>query len=90
MRIFVLALVLSTGGAGLAQARCTDDLNDLRARVEREQKRQPTAQTAAAYKELQKIDLNIKRMGEVDCYNAVARARRALNAPPPMDPKAKK
>ncbi len=83
MRILALVMVLLLGGVALAQARCADDLKELQARVDREQKRQPTAQTAAAAKELKKVDENLKQMDEVDCYNAVTRVRRALTAPPP-------
>lgn len=89
MRVLVLVLVLLIGGAGLARARCADDLEDLRGKVERAQKRQPSPQAAAAGKELQKTDRNIKEMDEVDCYNAVARIRRILNGPPPVDAAAK-
>ncbi len=89
MRLVVLALVLSVGGAGVAQARCADELDALRLRVERQQKLRPTPQTAAAAKELKKADENAKQMDEVDCYNALDRARRALNAPMPTEAKAK-
>ncbi len=89
MRLVVLALVLLVGGAGVAQARCADELGELRLRVAREQKQRPTPQSAAAAKELKKADENANRMDEVDCYNALDRARRALNAPAPAEAKAK-
>lgn len=88
MRVVALVMVLLFGGIELAQARCADELKELQARVDRAQKRQPTAQTAAAAKELKNVDENLKQMDEVDCYNAVARARRALTAPPPPAQKA--
>ncbi len=87
MRVVAVAMVLLIGGAGFAQASCADDLTDLRAKVEREQKQKPTAQTAAAMKELKRADENANVMDEVDCYNAVARIRRALSTPPPEEPK---
>lgn len=84
MRITVLAVVLLVGGTGLAQARCADEVQDLRNRVDLQTKRHATTQTVAATKELQKADEAVKNKAEVDCYNALARARRALAAPDPV------
>lgn len=69
--------------AGAAHARCADDLKDLQTRIARAQKSKPTPpQAYAAAKILQKFN-DSQSSDEVDCYNAVARARRALTAPPP-------
>jgi hypothetical protein len=57
---------------------------ELQDRVERAQKARPTPQGAAAMKELQQAQRDLKALAEVDCYNSVARARRALAAPTPM------
>jgi hypothetical protein len=92
----LLGLALLIVATGLAQARCVDEAKDLTERVNREQKLKPTAQTAAAAKELQKLDLKPKpgvdtkpRMDEVDCYNTLARARRAFSATSEPQPKPK-
>jgi hypothetical protein len=79
----IVALVVSIAASAAAQARCADDLSALQAKVDHDQKRNPTPQSAAAAKELKKAADNIKNMDEVDCYNAVARAQRALRAPAP-------
>jgi hypothetical protein len=66
-----------------AQARCADDLTTLQARVERAQKMRPAPDGAAeAAKVLKKFNESDNK-DEVDCYNAVARARRALATAPP-------
>ena len=84
MRIFIVAMALVIGGSGMAQARCADDLKELQARIDREKLRQPTPPPVmAAAKELQKANANMAQMDEVDCYNAVAHARRTLATPPP-------
>jgi hypothetical protein len=83
MRIIIVILALLFGGMGSAQARCSDELQELKAQVERQNKRQPTVQTAAAAKEIDKTEKNLKQMDEVDCYNSVAHARRTLTTPPP-------
>ena len=82
MRALGLVLVLLMASAGPAEARCADEAKELKARVVRAQKLNPTPQTAAAGKVLKRLDDNANRMDEVDCYNALARARRALDAPP--------
>jgi hypothetical protein len=83
MRSVVLALILALAAGGVARANCADEFNELQARVEGAKQRQPTPQTLAASKELQKAGVDMKQMDEVDCYNAVTRARRLLAAPPP-------
>ncbi len=92
MRRVVLAVVLLVGGTGWAQATCTDDIKDLNTRLEareRFEKSQIAAdpvrqqQTVAARKELTKAQKSDKDFAELDCLNAVTRARRALNTPPP-------
>jgi hypothetical protein len=92
----LLGLALIIIATGLAQARCVDEAKELGERVNREQKLKPTPQTAAAAKELQKLNLNPKpgadtkpRMDEVDCYNTLTRAKRALTATPEPQPKPK-
>jgi hypothetical protein len=68
--------------AQTAQAHCTDDLAALQARVDREKKMNPPPPGAAeAAKVLQKFN-DSESQDEIDCYNAVARARHALNTPP--------
>ncbi len=86
MRLVILVLVLLMGGITFAEARCADELKDLSARVERQQKRTPTAQTAAAVKELRRASQDARDMDEIECYNTVARVRRALAAAPPPPP----
>ena len=76
-----VALLLA---AGAAQARCADDLQALQTRVAHATRVNPTPQSAAAAKVLQKFTES-GNGDEVDCYNAVARARRALTAAPPED-----
>ena len=92
----LLGLALLIAATGLAQAKCVDEAKDFTERVKREQKLKPTPQTAAAAKELQKLDLNPRpgvdtkpRMDEVDCYNTLARARRAFSATSEQQPKPK-
>ena len=88
MRIFFLVLILAIGGSGLAEARCADDFKALQDRVARQMKQQPApAQVAAAAKQLNKAADDMNRMDEVDCYNAVARIRRTLATPPPIEAK---
>ena len=84
-----LALLLA---AAAAEARCADDMQALQTRIARAARENPSAQTAAAAKVLKKF-AESTNSDEVDCYNAVARARRALTAPPaqeqaqkPVDP----
>ncbi|MGO8918573.1 MAG: hypothetical protein ACLQJR_21945 [Stellaceae bacterium] len=85
-----LALVALILASGAAKADCAEDLQQLQARIERQQKASPTPQSAAAAEVLRKFAAGDSAAGdsqdEVDCYNAVARARRALNepAPPPQ------
>ena len=74
----VLAMLVASGGA--AEARCADDMQEFQTRLERTVKAKPTAQTAAATKVLKQYNESTSS-DEVDCYNALARARRALNAP---------
>lgn len=81
----VVALAAAMAAPCAAQARCADDLAALQARVDRAQRMHPTPQTAAAAKVLQKFNQGDAE-DEVDCYNAVARARHALAALPPDAP----
>lgn len=83
--ILTVALVAAMLAPGAARARCADDLAALQARVDRAQRMKPTAQTAAAAKVLQKFNAGDAE-DEIDCYNAVARARRALAAAAPDAP----
>jgi hypothetical protein len=92
MRIYGLALALAGVALMLAQeraqARCADDLAALQTRVDRATKMQPPPPgAAAAAKTLQKFN-DSDSQDEVDCYNTLARARRALAAPPPEAPPA--
>jgi hypothetical protein len=77
----IIALAILVAAAGAAEARCADDLKALQARVDRAQKVNPSAQSAAAAKILQQLN-DSPTADEVQCDNAVASARRALNAPP--------
>lgn len=76
----LLALIASTAAA---QAWCEDDMKEVRLKVERLQKMNPSAQTTAAAKELKRYDERQMSADEVDCRNAIARVERALRAPPP-------
>lgn len=83
-----IAVVLPVALAALllarepAQALCADELSALQARVDRAQKMHPPPPgAAAAAKVLQKFNESDSQ-DEVDCFNAVAKARRALNSPP--------
>jgi hypothetical protein len=82
MRIAGLVLVLLVATAGSAAAACADDVAALNIRVPHLQKTAPTPQTAAASKELAKLNKNLPQMDEFQCTNAVARVRRALTSPP--------
>jgi hypothetical protein len=83
MRALVLAVAFVIGSTGVAAASCADDLQELMARVDQAKQRQRTPQTIAASAALHKDNENMKDMDEVDCYNAIARARKLLAAPPP-------
>jgi hypothetical protein len=85
MRSLVWVVALLVAATGVAQARCADDLKEFQTRLERTAKAKPTPQTAAAAKELKRYGNDAKQSDEVDCYNALARARRALNAPGPVE-----
>jgi hypothetical protein len=83
--IALLALVLAPAAA---RAKCSDDLTLVQERVNRELKLNPRPAGAdAAAKVLSKFNQSGSR-DEVDCYNAVARARRALMAAPADEPAA--
>jgi hypothetical protein len=77
--IAALVLIASLAMAGRAEAGCADDMQELQARVDRQQAQQPTPQSIAAAKVLQKFNESTTA-DEVDCYNALARARHALDA----------
>ncbi|HUH85988.1 MAG TPA: hypothetical protein VLX85_15370 [Stellaceae bacterium] len=88
MAVLVSALLVAT--AGSAAADCADDVAALNIRVPHLQKTAPTPQTAAASKELAKLNKNLPQMDEFQCINAVARVRRALTESPPDDQAAQK
>ena len=70
-----------------AQARCADDLGTLQARIARlEKQHPPPPQAFKAGKILKKLEES-QSSDEVDCYNAVARAKRVLRETPPEPPK---
>ena len=81
MRIAALAVLLLLVAVGFAQARCADDIAELRTRMAARPQKPVSAQTAAALKELKRADDDLKNLSELDCLNDVARARRALRAP---------
>jgi hypothetical protein len=85
MRVASLVLLSLIASAAAAQARCEDNMKDVREKVERAQKANRSPQTAAAAKELKSYDDRAMSADEVDCYNAIARVERALNSPPPAD-----
>jgi hypothetical protein len=82
------ALVVLAALSGVAEARCANELKALQARVDRAQKQKPTPQSAAAAKILHRLSQSATA-DEVACYNAVARAQRALaeKPPVPLEPK---
>jgi hypothetical protein len=88
MRALVLATALVIGSSGGAVAGCADDFQELMTRVDQAKLRQPTPQTVAASKALHEDAETMPDMDEVDCYNAIARARKLLAAPPPDAEKA--
>ncbi len=70
-----------------AHARCADDLDALQTRIARlEKQHPPPPQAFAAAKILKKL-AESQSSDEVDCYNAVARAKRVLRETPPEPPK---
>jgi low affinity Fe/Cu permease len=82
MRLVIAAAMLSLLGANVAQASCADDAKDMHARIDEKVKLHPTPQLLAAKKQLDKVDESLKQHAELDCYNALERSRRALNARP--------
>jgi hypothetical protein len=80
----LLALWLLVASVATARADC-DGMKDLRLKVEHAQRINPSAQTAAAAKELKRYDDRAGSADEVDCYNTIARVERALKAPAPID-----
>jgi len=87
MRLVIAVLVLSLTAANVAWASCADDDKDMHARIDEKVKFHPTPQLLAAQKELNKADESLKQHAELDCYNALERSRRALNAKPAVDAK---
>ena len=85
MRVASLVAFVLIASAAVAQARCADNIADVRLKVARAAKTNPSPQTAAAAKELKQYDDRAKNADEIDCYNVVARVERALKAPPPID-----
>lgn len=83
MRAVLIAFSLLLTMSSLAAAKCADDAQELAQQVEHQQKVKATPQGAAATKALQQAQLDARQLAEVDCYNDVARARKALNAPAP-------
>lgn len=82
-----MAVVALLAMALPAQARCADDLDALQAKIARlEKQHPPPPQAFAAGKVLQKF-AESPSSDEVDCYNAVARAKRILREKPPEPPK---
>jgi hypothetical protein len=90
MRVASLVLLTLIASTTAAWAWCEDDMKEVRLKVERLQKTNPSAQTTAAAKELQRYEQQMSA-DEVDCRNAIARVQRALRAPPPAitDPQLK-
>ena len=87
MRLVIAVVVLSLSGASFAQASCADDAKEMHQRIDEKVKFHPTPQLTAAKKELNKADESLQQHAELDCYNALARSRRALNAKPAVDAK---
>ena len=88
MRVASLALLVLIASATAAQALCEDDMNDVRLKVKRAQKANPSPQTASAVKELKRYDDRTAMAGdmdEIDCRNTIARNERALKSPPPAN-----
>ena len=88
MRVASTVLMVLLASATAAQAMCEDDLNNVRLKVERAQKTDPSPQTIAAAKELQQYDERTARAGEedeLDCHNTVARVERALEGQPAVN-----
>jgi hypothetical protein len=83
MRVASLVLLALIASHATAQAWCEDDMKQVRLKVERLQKTNLSAQTAAAAKELHRYDERRMSADEVDCRNAIARVERALRASPP-------
>ena len=88
MRLVIAVALLSLSAANFAQASCADDAKDMHARIDEKVKFHPTPQLLAAQKELNKVDESLKQHAELECYNALERSRRALNAKPAVDAKA--
>jgi hypothetical protein len=82
MRIASLSVLLVLASVAAAEARCTDDMKDVRLQVERAQKTNPTPQSAAAANELYRYSDRSGTADEVDCYNTIARIERILKASP--------
>jgi|SwirhisoilCB1_FD_contig_31_10403290_length_383_multi_4_in_0_out_0_1 hypothetical protein len=87
MRLVIAVMLLSLPLANFAWASCADDAKDMHERIDEKVKLHPTPQLAAAKKELNKADESLQQHAELDCYNALARSRRALNAKPAVDAK---
>jgi hypothetical protein len=82
MRIASLSVLLVLTSVTVAQARCADDMKDVRLQVERAQRSNPTPQSAAAANELKRYSDQSGTADEVDCYNTIARVERILKASP--------
>jgi hypothetical protein len=85
MRTIFFAMLLLAASVGAAQADCLEEISEFRERLNNAN---PTPQTAAAEKELDKLAHN-ERADEIDCFNALSRARQALvaSAPPSSSPR---
>jgi hypothetical protein len=82
MRAFGLVLILLVSPIRAAHADCLLELGQFREHVNSLNQAKPTPQTQAALRELRRLELN-EAADEVDCYNALARARTMLAAPYP-------
>ena len=83
MRVAVLTITLMIAVLlGGARADCLTELSQLREQMDMLNAARPTAPSQAAARELQKLERN-DSADEVDCYNAVARARSNLASPLP-------
>ena len=86
MYALCLLLMLLVGSIGGAQADCLQEIGQFREQVDSPNQAKPTPQMQAALRELRTLERN-EAADEIDCYNALVRARRMLAAPypPPAD-----
>lgn len=79
-KLALLLVAASLLAPTIASAACADDVRELKARLQKEEKRDK-AKAAALRRELRPIDAPVKP-GESECRNVVVRAWRVLNAAP--------